>query len=54
VRRNGKREIVLDSGQCPRPVAEVQQCFVSGQTMLNQQQVVNMSPNATNTTTVPK
>jgi hypothetical protein len=30
------------------------QCFVSGQTMLNLQQVVNMSPNAPATTTVPK
>jgi hypothetical protein len=30
------------------------QCFVSGQTMLNLQQVVNMSPNAPATTGVPK
>jgi len=30
------------------------QCFVSGQTMVNLQQVVNMSPNAPATTTVPK
>lgn len=34
--------------------AKFTQCFVSGQTMLNLQQVVNMSPNAPATTTVPK
>jgi hypothetical protein len=34
--------------------AKFTQCFVSGQTMLNLQQVVNMSPNASATTTVPK
>jgi hypothetical protein len=34
--------------------AKFQQSFVSGQTMLNLQQVVNMSPNAPAATTVPK
>jgi len=34
--------------------AKFTQSFVSGQTMLNLQQVVNMSPNAPATTTVPK
>jgi hypothetical protein len=34
--------------------AKFTQCFVSGQTMLNLQQVVNMSPNASATTAVPK
>ena len=34
--------------------AKFQQCFAQGQTMLNMQQVVNMSPNAPATSTVPK
>jgi len=34
--------------------SKFQACFVSGQTMLNLQQVVNMNPNATPTTTIPK
>jgi len=34
--------------------AKFQQSFVSGQTMLNLQQVVNMSPNAPAATAVPK
>jgi len=34
--------------------SKFQQSFVSGQTMLNLQQVVNMSPNAPAATTVPK
>jgi len=34
--------------------SKFQQSFVSGQTMLNLQQIVNMSPNAPATTTIPK
>src|SRR6185436_20156985 len=34
--------------------SKFQACFVSGQTMLNLQQIVNMSPNATATSTIPK